>query len=77
MISDIKINTPRTGKRKRIPMHPSLQKGNLYKNEELKMPDDLDQNHDQDDADLVLHYRINARLEEERQRDFLFQSSTV
>lgn len=68
MIHDLRVREPNAGKRKRIPLDPSLR--HTIKRT-ISMPGDrVQQHHDDRDPDMIHHFRISARLEEERKSNY-------
>lgn len=70
MMRDIKVRDPNAGKRKRIPIDPALRQANMIKRDNAIARDHAQQ-HDDRDPDMIHHFRISARLEEERIKNVL------
>lgn len=71
MIRDITVRDPNAGKRKRIPLVTPFRQVITIK-KVVPMPGDQDQQHQDDrDPDMLHHFRISARLDEERRNSDL------
>ncbi len=70
MIADSKVREPKAGKRKRIMFDPYLKHEHKVITL-LSMPvGQLPQYHDDRDPDMIHHFRISARLEEEKRSSY-------
>lgn len=63
MIQILSFRKPNAGKRKRIPLDPSLW--HTVKSTPAR-PGDQAQHTDDRDPDMIHHFRINARLEDQK-----------
>ena len=70
MIADSKVREPKAGKRKRITFDPYLRHEHKVITVSSMAVSQLPQYHDDRDPDMIQHFRISARLEEEKRSSY-------
>lgn len=70
-MQNTKVREPNSSKRKRIPLAPALKQANTINNG-ISMPgDQVHDAYDDRDPDMIHHFRISARYEEDRKKNIL------
>jgi len=70
MITDSKVREAKSGKRKRITFDPYLRHEHKVITVSSMAISQLPQDHDDREPDMIHHFRISARLEEEKRSSY-------